>query len=299
VKEKVLPTSLKLGLVGPGLWGFKIADVLRSQGNEIAYHVRGNGRCPCGTKSVPGMGELVTMADLFHAANAKAIDAIVCTAPPETTLDVYEVCKTLAIPTLLTKPLKLYELGEQVPLVPTVVDYVRLWSPHYHRIKQETQRLKIAHVTADFYDLGPYRGYPGLWDYGPHAVAFLYDLLGDGGLHLSSVKKTERDGGDYWVVEGVLNGVAFDMAIGNASEEASSKKLIVRTIDGLSYTYEEFGPNVICRMPSKHVIDEKPQALQIFVKSFVENVKSKHVNLYTLWLSTKISNFLKRVEEWS
>jgi hypothetical protein len=284
---------LRLGWVGPGRWGCRLANVFRSFESEVTYHVRSHGQ----TERAPGMGYLVSLTDLLFEANAKVIDAIVCTATPDVTLSVYETCKTLAIPTMLTKPLQLLSIGDHPPLVPTVVDYVRLWSPHYHKLKQESQKAKIKHVSIDFYGWGPFRSFAGLWDYGPHAVAFLFDLLGDRPYSISSIQKTERDGGDYRFIEGTFGDVSFDMAVGNGSEEAVSKKLTVVTEDGGEYVYEEIGDHVHCKLPRRKVVDDRPQALQLFVKNFIEDVEGAKVNLYTLWLSTKIYGFLKQVED--
>jgi hypothetical protein len=288
----------RLGWVGPGRWGQLVASVFRAFEAEVLFHVRS----PMSTERAPGMGYLVSLQDLLFEANAKMVDAIVCTAPPEETLSFYETCKTLAIPTMLTKPLKLSSIGDLPPLVPTVVDYVRLWSPQYHKIKQESQKAKIKRISIEFYGRGPYRSYPGLWDYGPHAVAFLFDLLGDQAYSISSVQKTERDGGDYRFIEGTFGEASFEMSVGNGSEEAESKKLTVKTEEGGEYVYEEVGGVVHCKLPRRRIVDDRPQALQLFVKSFIEDVKSNKVNLYTLWLSTRICEFLKQVEshdEWS
>ncbi len=281
---------MNIGIVGPGSWGSRIAEVFRSQGAKVAYHVRR------GKEPVEGMGELVSLADLLMEANSGLVDAVVCAAPPEVTLAAYETFKTLGIPSLLTKPLQLQELGEHPPLVPTVVDYVRLWSPHYHRIKQDLRGRQISKVSVEFFDHGPFRGYPGLWDYGPHAAAFVLDLLGDYEMDVRQVWKTERDGGDYRYVEGTIGLVPFEMAVGNASEEASSRRLSVETKDGRRYFYEEDGRRVTSVVGDDARVDEDHQALQLMVADFMEDVRKKYVNLYSLWLSTKICKLLTMVE---
>jgi hypothetical protein len=284
-------TPMKVCLVGPGRWGSKLADAFRERGAQIACHVRGQG-----TEPVKGMGDLVSWRDLLDLANAKHVDVVACAATPEMTMQVYEACRDLAIPALLTKPLMLEDIGERPPLVPMIVDYVRLWSPHYHTIKVASQKAKIDHVQVEFYGVGPFRTFSGLWDYGPHAAAFLFDLLGDRDVVLDTVTKTKRNGGEYTHVKGAFGVTTFEMMVGNGSEEDVAKRLTIECANDDEYVYEEVGQTVRCKLPRKVTIDDKPQALQLMVGSFLDDVKKNHANLHTLWLTTKITNLLKQIE---
>lgn len=105
---------------------------------------------------------------------------IVCT-PPDSHIEIaqYALKKNIAI--LIEKPLSL-SLSEAETLkkftAPILVNHIHLFSDGYQNMKKSIAGKKITHIDSQGYGQGPVRPYSSLWDYGPHDLSMILDLVG-------------------------------------------------------------------------------------------------------------------------
>lgn len=166
--------AVRLGFVGVGRHGQKMAAVFRECGAEIVAFDRGTGdprdlvRDPLFGSRMPWRSQVL----------APGVDAIVCCAPPDVTQQVQRAIEHSAKRAVLTKPVdwpddvscRGYESS-------VYIDLWRLYSPAWLALKADLQGREIRSVHVDFYGNGPVRAtHSGLLDYGCHALAFVLDL---------------------------------------------------------------------------------------------------------------------------
>ncbi len=174
---------MRLGFVGVGKHATKMAAAFRECGAEVVAHWRnykvGGGFAIVGSE----WGRAVPWAEQITDGS---IDALIICAPPEVTTEVALACAKAGKRCVATKPL-MWRLApaehgyrnNAVYPESFYVDLWRLYSPAWQAMKTELRGKQIQSVHVDFYGNGPVRSFSGLLDYGPHALAFVADLLGN------------------------------------------------------------------------------------------------------------------------
>ena len=164
---------MKIGLVGVGPWGQTLARKVKEAGHEILFHDRGH-------KTIPttGLGEFLPWNEM-----AGWVDAMVVAAPPDITLRAARYAAEKGKAVLATKPfLGAAQILEEVEIkAPFLVDYVHLRSPLFGRlcdhVEDKMGRATPISAEAAFFGDGPERRFDGLFDYGPHALSCMFDVL--------------------------------------------------------------------------------------------------------------------------
>ena len=209
----------RLGFIGVGKHAQKLAAVFRELGCDIVTHVRAS------SEPAPGFGE--------HDRLDLAERLVVC-CPPKQAL---AYAQTVRMPMLVSKPLL---ATEPTGLEHVSVDLWRLWSPAWRAMKQAVAGRQIDSLRVVFTGNGPFREtHNGALDYGPHALAFVHDLLPD------AVLRERQQVGVNWRVDWAGAVVA---EFGNA---ASVPQMTVdMRIGSRCYRWQEangmhafFGPN--------------------------------------------------------
>lgn len=174
----------RLGFVGVGRHAQKMAAAFRECGAEVVVYDRALwpecDAAACFGKRLAWRDQIATTE----------VDALIICAPPEVTTEVALACAKAGKRCVATKPLMLsadgfgfaiddpwrrYSAGRQTVIW---VDLWRLFSPAWQALKAELRGKEIQSLHVDFYGNGPARAFSGLLDYGPHALAFVADLLG-------------------------------------------------------------------------------------------------------------------------
>lgn len=197
----------RLGFIGVGKHAQKLAAVFRELGCDIVTHVRAS------SDPAPSFGE----RDRLDLA-----ERLVVCCPPRQAL---AYAQTVRVPMLVSKPLL---ATEPTGLEHVSVDLWRLWSPAWRALKQAVAGRQIDSLRVVFTGNGPFREtHNGALDYGPHAMAFVHDLLGEldpkyrvdwtGEL---GAKILHPSGGNIWRWSGTLGGAKAQALFGNGSQSA-------------------------------------------------------------------------------
>jgi hypothetical protein len=273
---------VRLGFCGVGRWASKLAEQFRACGAEVAVYDRktiqyeesrviGAGGVQVGTArhlnvidDPPGLGTYKPWRDQLEDPR---IDAIVAAADPETTTAVALACAAAGKPCMATKPLMVTEMPALT--APLYVDLWRLWGDRWKRAKDAIKAYGITNI--DFTGLGPFRSFPGMFDYGPHAVAFLLDL--DARPHLCPEARYSGDlaGGDRLTAHFLVNGHVVTLRVGSGWPSP------VRQISTRNQRVLWDEPPTL----------DKSGEIRAMCQSFLNDIHESNVSTYTLDLSIR------------
>jgi hypothetical protein len=265
----------KLGFVGVGRHAQKLAAVFRELGCDIVGHIRADGSPPA-----EGFGRLGDVGDA---------DRLVICCPPKLAV---AWAQTVGRPMLVSKPLL---ATDPAGLEHVSVDLWRLWSPAWVAFKQACAGRQINSLRVVFTGNGPFREtHSGALDYGPHAMAFVHDLLGDADTGYWSHSTYKHMGSGIWRWKSPPPGGVGPQVIaefGNAAierpemfVEAHIGKLCYRWVER-DEQHEFFAPN---GSPHRR---PRADALRAFCAAWLRNETA-----YTLQLSCMGMCALQRLE---
>mgnify|MGYP003630617742 CR=1 FL=1 len=108
-------------------------------------------------------------------------DGVVICTPPSTHIEIARHALELGIPVMIEKPLALAfseasVLGQYSS--PILVNHLYLFSAKYQALKQAVQNKRIKTISTTGIGTRSHEGYSVLWDYGPHDISMILDLIG-------------------------------------------------------------------------------------------------------------------------
>ena len=108
-------------------------------------------------------------------------DGVIVATPPDSHIEIASYSLERNIPTMIEKPLAL-SLEQALLLkkfehIPILVNYIQLFATGYEKLKLFTNYQKINKIITNGYNNSPTRSYSSLWDYGPHDIAMILDLI--------------------------------------------------------------------------------------------------------------------------
>lgn len=304
---------ISVGLVGIGPWGRKLATAFSVLGFPITDYAR--------NPKNPDINDLGRRWDDWRTMIAN-VKMVVCAATPAVTYDVYQECLSRRKPALLTKPLYVSELPDETMSAPIMIDYVRLWSANYQMLKKHTEKSKIANISVSFAGVGPVREFPGLYDYGPHVFAWVYDLLSSQSAYMNEFELANVEVASsaedllkrkIYVARGKIGDVEVSARFGNGLDVLSNRdrRLAVTFRDPTGWgDYQETpdiikteidhrgSMNVLSIINEKTVVPKSPlcRMVQAFIDDAGFGNKSKpHASFRDIMLSTKIHRTLKKI----
>lgn len=272
--------TLRLGFIGVGRWGRKLADAFRACGAEIVAHDRRTMTVSGSHNGMPvitgldGFGEYKPWRDQL-ADNY--IDAIVAVAPPDVTTSVALACAETGKPVLAAKPL--WKHPETIR-APFYVDFWRLWSKAQASAHQARGTLVSARLfNVSLAGSGPDRAFPGIFDYGPHVAAALLDLCPDATVTGARRVVSAESGRELYRFTTRIFGTTVESEIGNGA--TVSKRCI--------WGHEE---------TATHIGDEpKDEILRNFCRSFLADVSEGFADTRLLNLSREGMRLLRQIRE--
>lgn len=265
---------MRIGFVGCGKWASKLATAFRACGAEIVCHDRRTPGLPAEDveppwkssyyADVPGFGEYRPWRDQIEHTQ---IDAIIAVAPPEVTTEVALACAAEGKPVMATKPLFEHPASIRAPFY---VDFWRLWSEAQQKKNWGSGQFWLT-------GSGPFRSFPGAFDYGPHAIAACIDA---GFPELDECHRMPSETGELF--HAVFTGGGEDyvtVCFGNGSTGGT------RVIWGHEETPLAIGS------------EPKDEILQRFCQSFLNDVSEGFVDTRLLELSRRGMAELRKIRE--
>jgi predicted dehydrogenase len=299
--------SLRLGFVGCGKWARKLKSAFEAEGCTVVAHARSKEpRLAFGRVDEPGFGRHVIWQDMVISSPSLEVDALVLCAPPEVTTEIALVCAAAGKPVMATKPLML----EEAPPIqaPFYVDFWRLWSKtwqrmsHYAEGENRSRDLSITMIGA-----GPYRSFPGLLDYGPHALAFIH-ALGQAWPSAPRVREAaviQIDGAGGEVVSAKLVSCmnTHKLLAGNGWQSAPCRGASLDTGATGTLQWAEEPERTSLWGPSSdgqfiQLLEEpKKEAIQRMCLNFLSDIKQGLVEKQYLELSCRVMQDLRAIRE--
>ena len=278
--------TLRLGFVGTGKWGRKLAESFRACGAEILAYDRkwfmpadATGKT---RDDPPGFGSFMPWRDQL---TDKSIDAIVAVAPPEITTQVAMACAAAGKAVMATKPL--FDHPERIT-APFYVDFWRLWSGAHQDAKGSGECVSIVLKGS-----GPVRSFPGMFDYGPHVVAAALDIAAGRSVRLVDSNRMHSETGEVyagqWMIGGELarGGTLVDGEFGNGADEGV-RSVSIHGGDYIDTQHET--PTHIGRQ-------SKDEILQAFARSFCQDVHEGFPDTKLLHYSREGMRLLRELRE--
>jgi predicted dehydrogenase len=191
---------IRLALVGFGKWGKNYIRAVESTGlakvTTLVLRPGSSKWLDLDTKSFKCTSDIDELD----------IDAAIVAIHPSENVNV--CCKFLnnKIPVLVEKPLAL-SIEEAIKIencaikanVQFMVNHQHLYSNAYQEILKMIKHEEILSINTKAGNLGPYRDYSSIWDYGPHDIAMIFGI-NKSPLELSNIKqkKDKISGSRYY-----------------------------------------------------------------------------------------------------
>lgn len=270
--------TLRLGFVGCGRWGQKLAEAFRACGAEIVCHARSREGMP----EAAGFGTLWRGDGGWRSMIERPdLDAIIAVAPPEVTTQVALACAAAGKPVMATKPL--FDHPETIR-APFYVDFWRLWSKSHAAASLAVAVNPNADVCINLYGNGPFRSFPGAFDWGPHVIAAVADLFPD--YWIMGANKINVGAGETFRVHVADNGSdrSITLYFGNAQEGPTERSYMVG-----DWREDERDTRIGS--------EEKAWVLQRFAQSFLDDIAEGFVSNRLLDLSRKSTADIRKIRE--
>lgn len=270
----------RLGFVGVGEHAQRLADALVQCGAEIVCHDRASD-----AEGPTWAGERVPWREMVD--DHEGVDAVVAVAPPDVTGAVFDRCWSDERPCLATKPLYEKRKVHEVDSRNFHVDLWRLHSPAWLAMKAELKSKTIESIEVTCVGDGPVREFSGVLDYGPHALAFVGDLLGSVPQEWEPALTFEfvnprRAGHVTWQGQASVGDTTVRVVTGN-DWPGKLMAVIVRA-NGVAYEwfelFEEQGFKLLdAPLKEKIVVNTRDYALRAFCRSWLAGEPSDSLRL--------------------
>jgi predicted dehydrogenase len=169
-----------LGLVGVGRWGRRIIATIDCLPDAELVAICSQTRPPLGDRAIPWFAR---WEDLIASGQC---DGIVVASPPETHVPIALGALGAGLAVMIEKPLALSlndathlsdYAASLTPCPPMLLDHTHLFAPAYQKLKSSI-RSPILEIRTRGCSFEPWRPYSSLFDFGPHDLSMVLDLMG-------------------------------------------------------------------------------------------------------------------------
>lgn len=301
---------MRLGFVGVGKHAQKMAAAFRECGASIVAYDRQ--LHPAHTAAKPPPERLGQWQPWPEQVASPNIDALIICAPPEVTTEVALACAKAGKRCMATKPLMVSEIPRDLcypmPSGPTPedtrsklgylsacnehnrqfnalssglhVDLWRLLSPAWQALKAELRGKRLDNLWVNFYGDGPVRQFSPALDWGPHALAFLTDLL-----PVENSWKSEKLSPGLWRLSNqtIALGIPGDTRVLFGNEcplQTSPRRMVIALADGKEWSWSEERGEQVYRINKESIVAcTKDFALRAFCRAFLSGEPSDTLRL--------------------
>lgn len=165
-------------------------------------------------------------------------DGVIIATPPDSHIAIALHSLSNNIPTMIEKPVTLssQELKNIIPYNDLIlVNYIHLFSEAHQWIKHNVDFSKITKIVSHGFNKGPIRSYSSLWDYGPHDLSIILDLLQEF-PHIIDIQKIHNTH-DLFNIEMIFKHCMTNSMVGNDGHTAT-RDLIIE-FNGMTIRYDD------------------------------------------------------------
>lgn len=210
-------------------------------------------------------------------------DAVIVCTPPDSHIEISAYALQKNIPVMIEKPLAL-SLSEAQTLkqftAPILVNHIHLFTAGYQTIKKQVKDYCITTIVSNGYNKSPNRTYSSLWDYGPHDISMILDLLDEYPQNILIEEQSQNDGYLY-TLEMEFDNCRSISKVGNGCDKKRRDISVIYDINREAY-YDDLN-----RQPNH--IPPLTNALNVFIAA----INGKPDNRLGLDLALKITQVLE------
>ncbi len=182
---------VELALIGAGRWGKNYIKTIQSLPDAHLKYVVTHSGSSLETLA----GDFDRSTDIEKPLSDKSLGGIIIATPPSSHLELASLFLKAGHSLLIEKPLAtnssdaLKLVQAKPPGSTAMVGHTMLFSPAYIELKRLLPSIgPIQYIRYEGMNYGPFRDdYSALWDWGPHGVAHVLDLLGTSPTKISAV----------------------------------------------------------------------------------------------------------------
>lgn len=249
--------EMNIILIGSGKWGKNYIKAFEQQKNKLIAANRENWK------------------DLV-----KNCDGVIIATPPNSHIEIATHCLNEQKPVMIEKPLAL-SLNECFKLkqfnLPILVNHIHLFTAGYQNIKNIIDPSSIVEIQTIVNNNSELRDYSILWDYGPHDLSLIFDLL-------------NKEPINYKIKNNSHSKIEFDLefincksnTFINSKAQKKDRSIDIYTNNGNRYFYND------AYRPDWH-----PQPLNTAINVFLNAINGKQDSRLGLDLSFKIIKWLE------
>jgi predicted dehydrogenase len=223
-----------------------------------------------------------------HLVDDKHCNGVIIATPPDSHIDI--ACHALEknIPVMIEKPLSLsFSEAEKLRqfTAPILVNHIHLFSDGYQNIKRIVGGHGITKITSAGCADGPVRNYSSLWDYGPHDISMILDLLNET-PEVIKIHEFKSGNKSLYTLNMNFKDTFTHSVIGNCS--SVRYRTLSIELDGINVSYDDINSK-----PSNHTLP-LVNALNVFINA----IDGKPDNRLGLELSFKVLEVLEHCENY-
>jgi predicted dehydrogenase len=230
-------------------------------------------------------------------------DGVILATEPHRMLGICERLLGKGIPVLAEKPLtlsardalRIVTLAERMNGL-IMVNLIHLFGAGYIALKRNLKEIgELKELSSEGGNQGPFREYmSGLWDYGPHDLAFALDLVKLSPINLAvNLLSGDRQRHVIDVKLEFLNGVRVNLKFGNLMAE-KRRRLRCEGEVGVLELEDHPSPNLF--MNHKVVPLSGPLPLNNVHSHFVKSIAAGTDSMGTAALACEINCIIERIE---
>lgn len=296
--------ATSIAVVGAGSWGRKIIQTASAlECLDLKYVVSSNPETadyiPAGCQQLP---------DVSHLLEKPELQGVVLATPPELHVPQARIFLEAGLPCMIEKPLSMNS-KEALGLIQiaknnrsfVLVDHIYLYHPAYEALKSEIMKdtSPVIDICSEGGANGPYgRATPVLWDWLPHDLSIVLDLMGADpvGHSIASQPSENQDGSGiiYDVKLEFGSGATASIVTGNGFLRRR-RKLTVETQDHYWRFADENSPQASCDSLPLAFCDEKPLAR--ILTRFASGIEEKSQTCRDLELGHRVVLVIEKLAE--
>lgn len=297
---------IRIGLIGLGRWGLKVANTLREL--DKTGCVKFSAVCSSqadALSALPSGGK--SFSDSAQMMSSGLIDAVIIATPPATHGPLLKLALERRMPAIVEKPLAL-SLSETESLkraadaaqTPVLVDYIHLHHPAFLALVSaiESAGSPIVSMASQGGGPGPVRDYSALWDYGPHDLSMQLFLAK---AEKPTIVRAEGSAQNFSAELSFASGIRGRFACSSAWPE-KKRKLEVRTKAEIFLLDSGLEPS-LSRASISNPEQKTPIAFQTetplssVIRRFAKGIESKTFGLeWNLEMSVILTDALEKTD---